>query len=79
MKIILTGAMGPVGTEVLRLALSHPKVTEVVALARRPVSVSETAVASDKENSKSVVLEDVGKDYPESVKEQLKGADASIW
>ena len=36
-------------------------------------------MVSDKENLKNVVLEDFGKDYPESVKERLRGTDACIW
>lgn len=80
MKVILTGCTGVVGTECIRIALNHPQITEVVALARRPVEVPD-AVSSpkDKEKLKTVVLEDFGSEYPEDVKEQIKGADACIW
>ena len=37
MKLIVVGATGLVGTEVLRLALRNPRVTSVIALARRSV------------------------------------------
>lgn len=80
MKIILTGATGVVGTECILLALSHPQVTEVVTLSRRPVSVPDnTPSGADKTKLKTVILEDFGSEYPESVKEELKGADACIW
>jgi nucleoside-diphosphate-sugar epimerase len=37
MKIVLTGATGFVGSEVLLQLLEHPKVTQVTALVRRPL------------------------------------------
>lgn len=79
MKLILTGATGFVGTECLRLALKNPKVTEVIALARREVKLPEGSSDVDKAKFTTVILEDMGQDYPSSVKEKLKGADACIW
>lgn len=37
MKLIVAGATGFVGTEVVRQALRNPAVTSVVALARKPL------------------------------------------
>ncbi|CAG8983331.1 hypothetical protein HYALB_00007459 [Hymenoscyphus albidus] len=37
MKLIVTGATGFVGTEVLRQALRNPEITEIIALARKHV------------------------------------------
>ena len=80
MKIIITGATGVVGTECIRLALSHPRVTEVVTLSRRPVSISEGfSSESDTDRLKTMILKDFASDYPDDVKDVLKGADACIW
>lgn len=80
MKLIVTGATGYVGTEVIRLALRNKAVSSVVALARRPVQVPEhVGPDADKSKLQSVILDDWTAPYPESVKEKLKGADACIW
>ena len=76
MKVILTGATGVVGSECVRLALLQPKITEVVALSRRPVTAPD---GSDKSKLRTVILEDFGTEYPEAVTAELKGADACIW
>lgn len=67
------------GAECLRLALQNPKVTEVVALARREVEVPQGTSAADKAKFTTIILEDMGQNYPSSVKEKLRGADACIW
>ncbi|OJD11936.1 hypothetical protein AJ78_07397 [Emergomyces pasteurianus Ep9510] len=80
MKLIVTGATGYVGTEVIRLALRNTAVTSVVALARRPVQAPENAGSeADKSKLQSVILTDWTEPYPESVKGHIKGADACIW
>ena len=79
MKLILTGATGFVGSECLRLALQNPNVTEIVALARREVKLPEGTSDVDTAKFSTVVLEDMGKDYPSSVKKKLRGADACVW
>jgi len=84
MKLILSGATGHVGTEVIRQSLLNPKVTSMIALTRRPIDVSAIAagmgigkdVKVDK--IKSVVLQDF-MDYPDEVKKDLADADACIW
>ena len=80
MKLIVTGATGFVGTEVIRQALYNPAVTSVVALARKPVLPPDNA-GSDADISKlqSIILEDWTSPYPESARAYIKGADACIW
>ncbi|KAF2014064.1 NAD(P)-binding protein [Aaosphaeria arxii CBS 175.79] len=80
MKLIVTGATGFVGTEVIRLALRNKAVTSIIALARRPVQVPQ-GVGADADVSKlhTVILEDWLSPYPAEVKEKLAGADACIW
>ena len=80
MKLIVTGATGLIGSEVIRQAVRHPAVTSVVALSRKPVSFP-TNIGHDIPASKlqSVILEDWSSIYPEDVKQHLRDADACIW
>jgi hypothetical protein len=80
MKLIVTGATGFVGGEVVRLALRNPAVKSIIALVRRPVSTPPDAGAGgDASKLQYVILEDWKSPYPDSVKEHIKGADACIW
>jgi uncharacterized protein YbjT (DUF2867 family) len=79
MKLVVSGATGFVATEVIRQSLSNPRITSVLALARRPVTVPENLPpGADTSKLKSVVVEDFGK-YSDDAKKQLEGADACIW
>ncbi|KAF2648908.1 NAD(P)-binding protein [Lophiostoma macrostomum CBS 122681] len=80
MKLIVTGATGFVGAEIVRLALSNKAITSIIALARKPVEAPDNA-GPDADTAKlhSIVIEDWMAEYPQSVKEQIKGADACIW
>lgn len=75
MKLVVAGSTGFVGTEVVRQALSNPKITSVLALARRTTPVPANADAS---KLQSVVCEDF-ENYSDAVKSQLSGADACVW
>lgn len=80
MKLIVTGATGFIGSEVVRLALRNPRINSVIALARKAVSFP-TSIGHDVEKSKlqSVILEDWSGAYPDDVKRSLQSADACIW
>ncbi|KAJ7749828.1 putative nucleoside-diphosphate-sugar epimerase [Mycena maculata] len=77
MKIIIAGASGFVATELVRQSLSHPKLTSVVALARKPVAAPPNAGA-DASKLTSIVVKDY-EHYPDDVKAAFAGADACIW
>lgn len=74
MKVIISGSTGFIGREVLKQALTHPSISSVVALSRKPLPENLT------KNSKLkvVVLNDF-ENYTPSVREQLSGAEACIW
>jgi len=79
MKLIVAGATGFVGTEVVRQALSHPKITSILALARRPTPVpSNAGPGADPSKLQSVVCDNF-ENYSDTVKKQLAGADACVW
>lgn len=79
MKIIVAGATGYVGSEIIRQALSQPSVTSLIALGRRETAIPENvAPGADISKFKSVVCQDFG-NYPDAVKKELADADGCIW
>jgi uncharacterized protein YbjT (DUF2867 family) len=70
MKIIITGATGMVGSEVVRQALTDNDITKVIALVRRPLAMQHPKLA--------VIIHKDFLDYT-SVTDVLKEADACIW
>lgn len=74
MKIVVTGATGFVGSEVLSQLLKHPKVTSVVALSRRPLP--ESAQKSPK--LQTIIHSDFSV-WPPSTLAGLEDVDACIW
>lgn len=77
MKLIVTGATGLVGTEIIKQSLRIPEITSVIALARHPVEISDES-GVDAAKFKSVVIRDYG-EYTDDVKAEFAGADACIW
>ncbi|SPN99734.1 uncharacterized protein DNG_02585 [Cephalotrichum gorgonifer] len=75
MKLIIGGATGFLGSEVLRQSLRNPAVTSVIALGRRPATLPDGADAA---KLKNIIVEDFRK-YPEDVRKEFEGADACIW
>ncbi|XXG97485.1 hypothetical protein Hte_003788 [Hypoxylon texense] len=79
MKLIVSGATGFVGRELIRQSLGKREITSVVALARKPVSVPENLEdGADPSKLKSVVVEDYER-YSEDVIKEFAGASACIW
>ncbi|KAI0193715.1 hypothetical protein EV127DRAFT_478948 [Xylaria flabelliformis] len=79
MKLIVSGATGFVGQEIIRQSLSHPKIAKVVALARGPIAAPEKLPeGADVSKLKSVVIQDYAV-YPDEIKKEFSGADACIW
>lgn len=79
MKLIITGATGFVGKELLRQSLGRQEITSVVAVARSPVPVPDNLPeGADASKLHSVTISDYA-EYPDTVKREFAGADACIW
>ncbi|KAH8900017.1 hypothetical protein GQ53DRAFT_776769 [Thozetella sp. PMI_491] len=77
MKLIVTGATGYVGSEVVRQSLQRADITSVVAVARKKVTAPSDA-GENASKLKSVVIKDYA-EYPDEVKREFAGANACIW
>lgn len=75
MKIIVTGASGLVGSEIIKRSLHMKEITSIIAVARQPITLDEGVNAS---KLKSVVVKDY-ENYPDNVKDEFSEADACIW
>jgi nucleoside-diphosphate-sugar epimerase len=73
MKVIILGSTGFIGKEVLQKCIENPAITSIISLSRRdlPKEVINPKL--------TVVIMENFKIYPDSVLEQLQGADACIW
>ncbi|RYP31941.1 hypothetical protein DL767_005482 [Monosporascus sp. MG133] len=81
MKLIVTGATGFVGREVVRQSLARPEITSVVALARGPVPAPAPETlppGTDASKLRAVEIADYS-EYSEEVRRELAGANACIW
>jgi hypothetical protein len=74
MKVILSGATGFIGGEVLNQALAHSAITSLVCLTRR--GLPEGATGNPK--LKVITLTDF-LSYPLEILSQLEGAESCIW
>lgn len=74
MKILITGATGTVGKEILHQCLLRPEVTEVVALSRRPLNDD----VSQDHKLRTIIVKDFAK-WDEDLLDLIKDADAMIW
>ena len=75
MKVILTGATGFIGGQVLKDCLSNPAITSIVAISRRELPSDLTRNAS----KLTVIIHNDFTSYPSHMLEELKGAQACIW
>lgn len=79
MQLIVAGASGFLGRELIRQSLYLPTITSVIALARRQVTPPEGLGAdADPSKLRSVVIKDYD-EFPDEVLKQLTNADACIW
>ncbi|GAA5960026.1 hypothetical protein JCM21900_004026 [Sporobolomyces salmonicolor] len=77
MRLVLTGATGTAGSEVLRQVLLNPAVTGVTVISRRPLPPH---VDPSPSNPKlKVILHKDFTAYPPELLQQLEGHDACIW
>lgn len=74
MKLIVAGATGLVGSELIKQSLQMSAITQVIALARKPVHIDNM----DLSKLKNVTIKDYG-EYSEQMRSELAGADACIW
>lgn len=74
MNVIITGATGFVGKEVLQQAVASEKIKHIFVLTRK-------ALADEiSKNEKVTVIEHADfSSYPQEVTSQLAGAEACIW
>lgn len=73
MKLIITGARGFVGGEVLRQSLKDDKITSIVALLRKRLPQDHPKVTQ-------MLMEDEDwLSYPEAVTRELQGAEGCVW
>lgn len=79
MKLIVAGATGFVGREVIRLSLRRPDITSVIALSRAAIPMPAVPEdGADTSKLRNVVIKNYG-EYPDSIKKEFAGADACIW
>ena len=78
MEIIVVGATGYVGAEVLRCCLSDPLIVKVFVLTRRPLDAAQLNDLSNRDKL-SVILRDDWLHYDDELLDALKNAQACIW
>ena len=74
MKVIVTGATGMAGREVVKRCLEEERITELVILTRSPL-----ADAIESHSKAHVIMHNDFSIYPDDLMERLAGAEACIW
>ncbi|KAI2615059.1 hypothetical protein GGR54DRAFT_307215 [Hypoxylon sp. NC1633] len=74
MKIIITGATGLVGSEVVRQAIASERITQALVLTRKPLpeDIPQSAKVAVVEHKDFAA-------YPPEIMEQLAGAEGCVW
>ncbi|KAF5336811.1 hypothetical protein D9758_015846 [Tetrapyrgos nigripes] len=78
MKLILTGATGAAGSQILKDAVLDPAVTSVTVLARRALPDWLTSTIPENNKTTTLIVNDFSK-YPEDLPAKLASHDACIW
>jgi N-acetyl-gamma-glutamylphosphate reductase len=76
MKLIIVGATGFVGNELIRQSLRRNDITSVIAVSRRPLPSSLNEIGVTK--LRSVVIKDYD-EYSDEARREFSGANACIW
>lgn len=76
MKVLLVGASGQIGVRVLEYCLASPQITEVIAFARRDLSITDGRLPTKK--LQTVIVKDFSQ-WPEALLQQHADAAAMIW
>ncbi|KAH8168626.1 nucleoside-diphosphate-sugar epimerase [Sarocladium implicatum] len=77
MHIILTGSTGLIGTGILACTLTHPSITKITVLSRRPVPFASAHTNDPRIN---VILHTDFSSYSDpSLQEQLRDARGCVW
>jgi nucleoside-diphosphate-sugar epimerase len=74
MKVIVTGATGFVGKEVVAQVIANPTISSVVVLARREIDTSLSRHPKVK-----VILHEDFLTYSEDLLDKLQGTQGCIW
>jgi len=77
MHLILSGATGTVGYNVLLCCLASPKVTRVSILSRRDFALPQGEQLNSAKAE--IIIHTDYKVYPPALLEKLKGSDGCIW
>ncbi|KAF4811298.1 hypothetical protein CGCSCA5_v009887 [Colletotrichum siamense] len=79
MKLVIAGANGFVGTELVRQSLRLPSITSIIALSRRPVDIGNGASSAAEISKLTTVVVGSYDTYSDDEKAVFANADACIW
>lgn len=74
MKVIIAGATGYIGQEILSQCIAHPSITSIIALTRRDLDIK-----NDKLRTHLMKDEDFLSYSDPKLREELEGASACLW
>lgn len=79
MKLVIAGANGFVGTELVRQSLRLPSITSIIALSRRPVDIGNGGPSAAEISKLTTVVVGSYDTYSDDEKAAFANADACIW